>query len=487
MNQINAIKEMNRKGMIQSEIVKTLKVDRKTVIKYLAQADFVPTPLEKKELPSKLDNWKEIIDAWLEEDSRMRFKQRHTARRVHNRLTEEYPDTYDCSYPLVQRYCKKKREERRNERNGFLELVWHPGEAQVDFGEADCYENETIRMIKFLCLSFPSSNAGYIQLFGGETAECITHGLSDLFQRIGGVPRRLVVDNTSAIGRRIGEKIRLSELFMRFKCHYDFEVTFCNPYSGNEKGNVENKVGYMRRNFLVPAPEFTDIEDYNRTMLERCERDWQRDHYKKHRTISDLFEEDKQALFPLPSKPFAAYRLEKVTTDAYGKFCLDGKHYYSSKPECGKQPVIAQIGAHHVDVLDASGVFIARHRREFGCRRSDTSDYSTTAARLFRNPGAWKNSGIREELPENVRRAIDAMDTAGMKNALSIIRDLTPRYGFDAVIAAMEEAVNLSALSKYNAEAIARRIVTSGIASMPENGPDLSAYDSTLLPSGGVQ
>ena len=138
-------------------------------------------------------------------------------------------------------------------------------------------------------------------------------------------------------------------------------------------------------------------------------------------------------------------------------------------------------------MLDLSGVFIARHRREYGSRRSDTSDYSTTAARLFKNPGAWKNSGIRAELPENVRGAIDAMDTAGLKETLLIIRDLTPRYGFDTVIAAMEEAVNLSALSKYNAEAIARRIVTNGIACVTEKGPDLAAYDTAFLSLGGVQ
>jgi hypothetical protein len=74
---------------------------------------------------AEVDPWKPIIDGWLEEDQRMRFKQRHTAQRVHNRLRTEYPEDYRCSYPLVQRYLKQKKSERGADR-GYLELVWPP-------------------------------------------------------------------------------------------------------------------------------------------------------------------------------------------------------------------------------------------------------------------------------------------------------------------------------------------------------------------------
>ncbi|GGD88237.1 hypothetical protein GCM10010911_53460 [Paenibacillus nasutitermitis] len=85
-------------------------------------------------------------------------------------------------------------------------MEWPPGEAQVDFGEADFYDgNGEKTMYKYLCITFPYSNAGYTQLFGGETAECVTHGLQDIFQRIGGVPSRLVFDNASGVGRRVSE------------------------------------------------------------------------------------------------------------------------------------------------------------------------------------------------------------------------------------------------------------------------------------------
>jgi transposase len=487
MKQIEAIKEMQNKGSGPCEIAEKLSVDRKTVGKYMKREDFTPQLSIQKEYPSKLDRWKETIDAWLEEDRKMRFKQRHTAKRIHQRLLEEYGDTYDCSYPLVQRYCKKVKEDRKNSTKGNLELVWHPGEAQVDFGEADCYENGIMRTVKYLCVSFPHSNGAYTQLFGGETAECVTQGLQDIFKQIGGVPRRIVFDNASGVGRRIGEKIRLAELFLRFKCHYGFEVTICNPYSGHEKGHVENKVGYIRRNLLVPAPSYDDIELYNSEFLGRCEKDWNREHYKKQITIAELFEEDRAALSPLPIKPFNCVRYEKVKTDGYGKFCLDGKHWYSSAPEMSNGNVIAAIGAHYVEVLDSSGDSIIRHRRMYGNSRTDSVDWSTSASRLFKNPGAWKNSGIRESMPEALRNNMDRMDGADLKKALKVLRDLSGQYDFETAIQSMAEAVDRGTMDKYSTSAIAARILNTGLDIIPETGPDLNCYDNELISSGRTQ
>lgn len=67
----------------------------------------------------------------------MRFKQRHSARRVHQRLSEEYGEVHDCSYTLAQCYCKKQKETQKQSDTGFPELLWHPDDAQVDFGKAD--------------------------------------------------------------------------------------------------------------------------------------------------------------------------------------------------------------------------------------------------------------------------------------------------------------------------------------------------------------
>ena len=118
MNQIEEVKELQRQGLTTTEIADRLRLNRKTATKYMHADDYNPVTPNKKVEESKLDRWKATIDGWLEEDRRMRYKQRHTAKRVHQRLLEEYPGDYDCSYPLVQRYLKVKKAERR-EATGF--------------------------------------------------------------------------------------------------------------------------------------------------------------------------------------------------------------------------------------------------------------------------------------------------------------------------------------------------------------------------------
>lgn len=134
MSQIETIKNMQSKGLGPSAIAERLQIDRKTVRKVMASETFEQRkPKAAVAQPSKLDPYKPLIQSWLEEDRKNRYKQRHTAQRIHNRLVAECPE-YDASYPLVQRYVRSLREARHQE--GTLEMEWPPGEAQVDFGEA---------------------------------------------------------------------------------------------------------------------------------------------------------------------------------------------------------------------------------------------------------------------------------------------------------------------------------------------------------------
>ncbi len=128
MARIDQIKELhNQQGLGPSEIAGRLGIDRKTVRKYMAREDFNEEVPLKESHPSKLDRWKNKIDERLAEDERVRYKQRHTAKRVHERLRKEY----DCSYPLVQRYLKQRKAERKCG-DGTLELLWSPGAVNTE-------------------------------------------------------------------------------------------------------------------------------------------------------------------------------------------------------------------------------------------------------------------------------------------------------------------------------------------------------------------
>ena len=468
MSQINHIKDLSNCGYRISEISKKTGADPKTIRKYLAQDDFSPQPPVIQEKPSKLDPFKPIIQEWLDEDKKHWRKQHHTAQRVYERLVEEHG--YTGSYSIVQRYMKKCRSIQTEKAN--LELIWDPGPAQVDFGEADFYEAGKLCRKKYLTVSFPYSNDGYSQVFGGETAECVCQGLQDIFEFIGGVPPLLIFDNATGVGRRIGDAIHESELFSRFRAHYHFRVRFCNPYSGWEKGNVERKVDYNRANLFVPVPHFNEIEKYNRKLLARHEKKASELHYKKQIPIRELFEEDRKALLMLPPKRFDVCRYEWLKADGYGKVCMDGKHFYSTRPENANKQVLVGIRAHTVDILTEGGQVVTTHRRAYGDNRTDS--------------GAWGNSGLRRETPDALRAYMDAQPKEKLKDCLRIMNELTSQYGFQAAASAMEMACTRGSINSCDASVLAARITGYGIYTPPEAGPSLAVYDDMFLKEGGA-
>jgi len=480
MSQVNAIRDRKKEGYSITGIARELGIDEKTVRKYLVMEDFSPKVPEKKAFPSRLDPYKEQINEWLAEDEKNWHKQRHTATRIHNRLTEKYSD-YDCSYSLVQRYVKSKKEHKASGR-GSQELVWHPGESQADFGEADCYCKGEKERKHYLTLSFPYSNYSHSQMFSGETAECVCQGLQDMFHAIGGVPPLIIFDNATGVGRRIGTVIREAQLFQQFRAHYGFSIRFCNPHSGHEKGNVENKVGYTRRNQFVPLPEFDDIESFNKELLKRSQKKAEERHYKKGKPIGELFEEDLQTLHSLPSKPFDVCRYVYKKANGYGNVQIEGNHFYSTCPENGNKEVLVGIRAHTIDIYSKKKEILVRHSREYGKDRTDSTDYRTSLAVLMRNIGAWPNSGIREIVPDPVRDYLDDQEREPLKDAIRTLNTLSNKYSFDLALEAMKLAVEqLGETPLCDAAVFAARMVDMGLEESPACGPDLSMYDELLL------
>jgi len=179
--------------------------DRKTIRVYLEKEDWneaPPKPQPGADFP-KLAKFKADIDEWLIEDKKVKRKQRHTARRVYDRLVEKYRENFSCSYRTVAGYVAMKKREIYHKPDSYLPLEHQPGEAQGDFGDATFYENGQLYHGKYLDLSFPYSNHGYLQLFKGENRECLFEGLIAIFERIGGVPPRVWFDNTRTIVSKV--------------------------------------------------------------------------------------------------------------------------------------------------------------------------------------------------------------------------------------------------------------------------------------------
>ncbi len=479
MSQVNYIRDLKQSGYRISEIEKITGSDHKTIKKYIDKEDFSPEVPLPTVHPSKLDPFKPIIDAWLEDDKKHWYKQQHTAKRIYDRLVEEH--NYGGSYDIVRRYLKSIRDARKHQ-HANQELIWDPGCAQADFGEADFYEHGKCVRKKYLVLSFPYSNDGFCQVFGGESAECVCQGLLDIFCFIGGVPWVIVFDNATGIGRRICDVIHESSLFAKFRAHHHFQARFCNPRSGWEKGNVERKVGYERSNLFVPVPCYDDIVVYNRSLLKKHEKKASEIHYKKGEKISVLFEVDCHALMPLPDRKFNVCRYETLAADGYGKICLDGKHYYSTCPEySGKRDILVGIRAHYIDIYDTQGNIMVRHLRAYGDTRTDVTDYSTTVSMLMHRCGAWHNSGVRREVTDPLREYLDHAERPVLKSCLTLLDELTKEYGFHPAIRAMDLALRDGRISSSDARVIAARITGYGIDTPPADGPSLAVYDKEFI------
>ena len=484
-------------GMNLSQISEETGHDWKTVRKYVDMEDFNnPDPMpEPKRLCPKLDPFKPTIDQWLEEDKKAPRKQRHTAKRVYDRLEEE-KEGFDCSYSLVAEYVKAKKEELNlNQKEGFIPLIHQPGEAQGDFGKADFFENGTRHSGKYFAIDYPYSNYGYIQLHYGENMECLLESMVAIFEHAEGVPTEIWFDNTSTIVTDIirGGGRGITERFLRFQEHYGFKAIFTNPDAGNEKGGVENKVGYSRRNLLVPMPRFLNLADYNHLLLSLCDKDADREHYRfPDQTIQSRFEADKKAFRPLPDVAFDTAKYVRVHTDLYGKFKLEkGKHVYSASPGHANQDIWAKITAEHVYVLDLEHNDITTHRRLYGDEYQESMQWLPYLKYIATKPRSLRNSGIYAMMPETMQEYMDGCKNTERGKILKALSELTDRTGFDSALQTVEQAILYQAHDEDSLRNLYRRLFSDvpllppitgqeGVPELEQMPADLDAYDTFL-------
>ena len=483
MSKVNDIRRMRREGETVASIARKVGVSRDTVYRYLAADDLSPKMPAKRTKKSRLDPWRPLIESWLDEDRRCWRKQRHTAHRIWVRLTEE--EHVEISEARVRQYVAMIRRERGMVYDRqFLDLDWAPGIAQADFGEADFYVLGVRTRLSFFVLSFPFSNVGVAQVFASENAECVCQALRNIFEHVAGVPRRIVFDNAAGVGRRVGDAVRVTEMFSAFAAHYGFAYSFCNPHSGHEKGSVENKVGYVRDNLFVPVPSFTSAGAFNSRLLDRSMALSDKRHWIKGENELQLFVEDRFAMLGLPPAPFTVVRYEVRKADKLGKVRLDGPHLYSSDPSLAGSELVCGIGATTVTVATRDGAVVAEHPRAYGDAPTDTADPASQLALLCQRPGAWANSKVRSAIPDDLREHMDSLGKPDLKAELRLMRDQAATSGWDATVQAMRSALLATGRVDRASVAVGAARMAGGAVEYDEQ-VDLSAYDSALASARG--
>ena len=425
MAQIDYIKDLyENEDLSLREISRRTGHSFQTVQKYAYQenwsAEKLPN-LEAENYPN-LEKYIPSIDEWMELDRKLPRKQRHTAMRIYHRLVDE--QGYQGSYSSVKRYVRKKKFVLKLAAEGYLPLAQPCGYGQVDFGESLYYDAQGKERKGYaLTVSFPQSNKGYTQFFPSQNQECLLEGLKRVFERIGGVPLRLRFDNLSTAVAKVleGGERELTEGFRRFMLHYRFRADFCNPASGNEKGNVENKVGYSRRNAFVPVPTVTSFEAFNEWLWDWCEKDAQRLHYKYKIPIQELWEADRESLLKLPEYPFPVFRYEALSVNKYG-FAVIDTNKYGLAPTLAGKTVQAKIFFDHVEFYYDHHP-VGRYRRSYG-RDEELYDWTQYVGTLLKKPGAVEHTRFFKQLPQQWQELLAQSRGRERKGALRLLDEI---------------------------------------------------------------
>jgi transposase len=393
----------------------------------------------------KLGPWLGAIDAILEEDKRRPARQRHTAKRIFERLRAEY--AFSGGYTIVKDYV---RTQRLRSQEMFVPLVHAPGEAQADFGEALVVVAGVERKAHFLAMDLPHSDDGFVAAFPAETTEAFLEGHVRAFAYFGGVPTRILYDNTKiAVARILGDGRReKTRAFSELQSYYLFAEKFGRPARGNDKGKVEGLVGYVRRNFMVPIPHVNSWEELNAHLAAECRQRRERRLRGHTETIGERFERDRLALLPLPTSVYEACdkQMARVNSLSLVRYRAND---YSVPTAYGHREVLVKGYVHEVAIGCGSEV-IARHPRSYE-REQLIFDPLHYLALLEQKTRALDQAAPLEgwQLPEcflQLRRLLEArLRKHGSREYVQVLR-LLETFSIEEVTSAIEDAFHLGTI-----------------------------------------
>ncbi|MBC8159346.1 MAG: IS21 family transposase, partial [Alphaproteobacteria bacterium] len=335
-------------------------IDRKTVAKILAHSE--PPGYQRSQAPKrpKLGPFTDIIDRILEDDRTVQRKQRHTAKRIFERLRDEHGFT--GGQTIVKDYV---RDRRHRLREMFVPLIHPPGHAQADFGEADVVIAGIKLRAHFFAMELPHSDACFVCAYPAATTEAWLDGHNRAFAFFGGVPQSILYDNDKCLVARIlpdGTRQR-TRAFSGLQSHYLFEDRYGRPGKGNDKGNVEGLVGYARRNFMVPLPRFPSWEAFNAYLEAQCRKRNDDILRGQRERIGVRFVRDREVLMALPPAPFDACdrQATRVNSQSLVRYRTND---YSVPVAYGHREVWVRGYVHEV-VIGCGSEVIARHSRSY--------------------------------------------------------------------------------------------------------------------------
>lgn len=467
-------------------LAKRFGVHRRDVRAALASA----VPPERKvaqRVSPVLEAWKPVIDGWLEADRSAPRKQRHTARRVFQRLVEEHGAVVGES--TVRRYVA---EVRRRMDVPLVEVMVpqrHPlgEEAEVDFGTASVYLAGVLVEVSMFIMRLSASGRAFPRAYVNECQEVFLDGHVRAFAHYGGVPARIRYDNLKAAVERVlkGRDRLESDRFIALRSHYRYDSFFCQPgiKGSHEKGGVEGEVGRFRRRHMVPVPRVDSMAELNELLMAAAAKDDRRFVAQRRITVAEHFALEAGALTALPGEPFDLTVVSGHRVDRKSRVSVRGCLYSVPAAHVAKR-LDVRVGAETIEVLDGA-VVVARHARG---RKGDevlALDHylEVLAIKTGAFPGATalaraRAGGVFGPVHERFwvearRRLGDRDGTRALIEVLLLHRTIAA----DAVTAGMDRALGAGSIDAAVVAIEARRTAEPSVAPVVPIGEGLSRFD----------
>jgi len=477
-------------------IARELHCSRKTVRRALSDSG---PPKYKRRVPPPeqvIGPVKPIIDSYLQEDKEAPKKQRHTVRRIYQRLVDEH--SFKGSESTVKRYVRAVR--------GILKEVFIPLEydagssAQADWGEAYVIMKGVKRLVSFFTMKLSYSKKPFVSTFPFEKQEAFFEGHKRAFEFFEGVPHTVMWDNLkTAVKKVLDGKNRIEQQsFIAFRSHYLFDSSFITPGEPHENGKVENLIGYARRNFFVPLPKLENFDELNEMLLKKCQKENERILPGSKESIGIMWEKEKEKLLPLPKRPYSCltYHPVKASSLSYVNF---QRNRYSVPVRYAYHNLMLKAFVDRVDICYQDKV-IASHERLLG-RGEESLDIFHYLPLLIKKPGAFDNARpIRTwQVPPLYQKVLTILEkrypgARGKREFLKIL-ELQQNGNKEKLEEAIKQAIKFNALSFDTVKNILEgldnqieRVPEIDLAPYPQllhyhiKAQDLSRYD---LLSGG--
>lgn len=484
------------------QAARTYHLNFRTVLKIVQQHDPPAYQSTRPRTKPVLGPFLPVVHQILEEDRHAPPKQRHTARRIYDRLYEEH---HYRGCPSIVRAAVAAWKQQQAE--AFVPLLHPPGEAQCDFGRAVVEVAGIRHKAALFVLTLPHSNVRFGCLFPRECTETFQEGHVRAFAFLGGVPQSIRYDNSrlAVVKCEDRHRRRTSDEFARLQGHFHFHGQFCGVRQAQEKGHVENGVGYVRRNHLVPVPQADSWEAVNTQLTTACQRELEKPPPRGGLSRAELLAEDRRAFLALPGESFVARRLAVVTinTLALGRF--DTNDY--SVPTVYVQQTLSVTGTIDRVRFHHRGTVVAEHPRCWD-RRQVTMEPLHYLALLEGKPYAFDSARPLAgwKLPDcflTLRQRLEKADPAdGTRKYIGVLR-LLEQQPTAVVQQAVEQALRLGILDACAIRLLVEKAAQPqppddfdlsdrpGLLGVQVPEPDLSAYTQLTSakeekgPSGG--